>query len=176
MEKALFQIGSILKTHGVHGECVLLVNNDIVDAEIKLIDEPVFLYSEGLPVPFFVITQREKSSETYLVKFRGLETETLASEFVGSKVSIASDDFPDIELTDGVSIDLIDYTVVDTNAGEIGVVDDIVDYSGNIVVQVVSDNKEEFLFPYNETFIIEIDDDKKLIKVDLPEEMLDINK
>ena len=65
--------------------------------------------------------------------------------------------------------------VKDKTAGEIGVIDYIDKSSAQELVYIIKDD-EELIFPLIDEFIQEINLSEKIMKTDLPEGLLDINK
>jgi ribosomal 30S subunit maturation factor RimM len=63
---------------------------------------------------------------------------------------------------------LNDYTVLDENNESAGVVAGIEDFSGNVVLKVVSD-ENEFLIPFNDELLISIDRKRQKITLQIPE-------
>jgi 16S rRNA processing protein RimM len=90
---------------------------------------------------------------------------------VGSSVFLFKTEIivsPD-ELTDS---ELINYLLIDESLGEIGMISQVDNYSGNIVLTVNFRNKE-LLVPFNEDFLVLLDKQNKIIKLKLPEGLLD---
>ncbi|MDO8953139.1 MAG: hypothetical protein Q7U86_10975, partial [Draconibacterium sp.] len=152
--------------------------------ELVLEYEPQFEYSienadrffvelEGLLVPFFIVEDgfRFKTENSAILTFDGVESEKYAKRMVGSSVFLFKDEIIVMadELTDS---ELVDYLLVDEKLGEIGIIDQIDNYSGNIVF-TVNFKEKELLVPFNEDFLLEIDKQNKVIKLTLPEGLLD---
>ena len=165
------KIGYLKKTHGVRGELVLEFEPQY-EFSIENTDR-FFVEIDGLLVPFFLVEDgfRFKTNETAIVTFDGVETEKYAKRLAGSAVYLFRDE---IEVEQDIESDnkFVGYTLWDTNLGEIGIIQYVDDYSGNIVFTV--DYKgTELLVPFNEDLLAEIDDDKKIVKLRLPEGLTD---
>ena len=100
------------------------------------------------------------------------QTEKYAKRLVGCSAYLFRSEIID-EPENPASIGLIGYMVVDDKNYNVGKVIQIDDYSGNIVLTVVH-NGNELLIPFNEDFVIEIDDTLKKIKLQLPEGLFDL--
>lgn len=164
------KIGFFRKTHGVFGELVLefepQFENSIENAD------RFFVELEGLLVPFFIIEDgfRFKTDNTAILTFDGVESEKYAKRMVGSSVFLfTSEIFIHEELFES---ELVNYLLVDEKLGEIGNIDQVDNYSGNIVFTVNCKGKE-LLVPFNEDFLLEHDKHNKIIKLRLPEGLLD---
>ncbi len=165
------KVGFIRKTHGVFGELVLEFEPHF-EASIENADR-FFVELEGLLVPFFLLEDgfRFKTDITAIVTFDGVDSEKYAKRMVGSSVFLFKTEIivsPD-EINDP---GLVNYLLVDEILGEIGLIDQVDNYSGNIVFTVNFKGKE-LLVPFNEDFLLHLDKQNKIIKLRLPEGLLD---
>ncbi|MNT82127.1 16S rRNA-processing protein RimM [compost metagenome] len=62
---------------------------------------------------------------------------------------------------------------VDEALGELGEILEVNEYPQQFVATVLY-QETEILFPLNEDFIVEIDDEEKILTLDLPEGLLDV--
>jgi 16S rRNA processing protein RimM len=165
------KVGFFKKTHGVSGELVLEYEPQF-EYSIENADR-FFVELEGLLVPFFIVEDgfRFKTENSAILTFDGVESEKYAKRMVGSSVFLFKNEI--IVMTDELSdSELVDYLLVDEKLGEIGIIDQIDNYSGNIVFTVNFKGKE-LLVPFNEDFLLEIDKLNKVIKLRLPEGLFD---
>jgi 16S rRNA processing protein RimM len=165
------KVGFFRKTHGVYGELVLEFEPKF-EFSIEQA-ERFFVELDGLLVPFFVVEDgfRFKTENSAILKFDDVENEKYAKRMVGnsvylfkSEIVFATDEFFDSEL--------VDYLLIDEKLGEIGIIDQVDNYSGNIVITVQFKGKE-LLVPFNEDLLIELDKQNKIIKLRFPEGLLD---
>jgi 16S rRNA processing protein RimM len=165
------KVGFLKKTHGVSGELVIEYEPQF-EYSIENADR-FFVELEGLLVPFFIMEDgfRFKTENSAILTFDGVESEKYAKRMVGSSVFLFKNEIivMDDELSDS---ELVDYLLVDEKLGKIGIIDQIDNYSGNIVFTVNFKGKE-LLVPFNEDFLIEIDKQNKVIKLKLPEGLID---
>lgn len=164
------KVGFFKKTHGVYGELVLEFEPQF-EISVENADR-FFVELDGLLVPFFVLEDgfRFKTDNTAILSFEGVESEKYAKRMVGSSVYlfkeeiIVTDEFFDSEL--------VNFLLVDEVIGEIGNIEQVDNYSGNIVL-TVNFKGRELLVPFNEDFLIEIDKKQKQIKLALPEGLIE---
>jgi len=165
------KVGFFKKTHGVSGELVLEYEPQF-EYSIENADR-FFVELEGLLVPFFIVEDgfRFKTENSAILTFDGVESEKYAKRMVGSSVFLFKNEIivMDDELSDS---ELVDYLLVDEKLGKIGIIDQIDNYSGNIVFTVNFKGKE-LLVPFNEDFLLEIDKQNKVITLNLPEGLFD---
>ncbi|UCH14134.1 MAG: 16S rRNA processing protein RimM [Bacteroidales bacterium] len=167
----LYFLGTLVKTHGVKGSCVLALNN--LHPEEILEVESVFIEIDGLLVPFFISGFSDLGRTSILVTFDNMDSNAKAREFIGCKIYISADK---VNISDDLyskAADFTGYKVVDSRYGDIGKITEVMDIRENPLFKVRSGNNE-YMIPVNENIIKEINHNKKVIFTDLPEGLLDI--
>lgn len=171
----IIKIGKFQKTHALKGELNMISD---IDSDYFLEGHPVIIEYEGILVPYYIENIRTKGSTSFLVKIGGVDNEQDASKFVNKEVAILKKDaeeWLDDSLID--SNDLKGYKVIDTSSDiELGEIERIDDSTSNLLFIVKEENGEEIFVPANEDFIIEIDEENKIIKMNLPEGLVGLNK
>lgn len=165
------KVGFFRKTHGVFGELVLEFEPHF-EPSIENADR-FFVELEGLLVPFFLLVDgfRFKTDITAIITFDGVDSEKYAKRMVGSSVFLFKTEIivsPD-EINDS---GLVNYLLFDEILGEIGLIDQVDNYSGNIVFTVNFKGKE-LQVPFNEDFLLHLDKQNKIIKLRLPDGLMD---
>jgi 16S rRNA processing protein RimM len=166
------KIGYFKKTHGVQGQLVLEYEIQFETA----IEEcnRLFVEIDGLLVPFFIAEEgfRFKGANTAIVALDDVNTEKYAKRLVGAAVYLFKNE---IKIDDEMEIEALKgFLVIDETLGELGKIEFIDDYSGNIVLTI--DYKgNELLVPFNEDFLVEFNAEGKIIKLDLPEGLVESN-
>ena len=167
----VYWLGTISKTRGAGYSLVLKLNNKISDRFYEM--ESVFLEIEGLLVPFFINDAEPLDQKNILLNFDSVSTENQCKDLIGCKVYT---EFSDVIIPDKKKSQynyLIGFTLWDHKYGNVGKIGEILFYPDNPVFQVKQDQKE-IMVPLHEDLIIEIDSHKKLVKVNLPEGLLDL--
>lgn len=166
----VIRMGTLLKAHGVQGEMVLSVP-EYLDWSEDL--DCLVCQIDGILVPFFIESFREKSATAMLVKFQDVDSLEATSRFIGLKVflpkkfAVESDD-------DTLSWEsFIDWTAVDREVGKLGAITAIDDSTANILFQIRDGNRERII-PANEEWIDGIDEKKRLLTFNLPEGLADL--
>lgn len=165
------KIGFIRKMHGVHGDLVLEFEPEF---EWSVAEAERFLLEiDGLLVPFFLKEDgfRFKSTKTAIVSFLWVETEKYARRLVGCPVFLFQNEIVD-EAEEQLVSRFLHFTLVDEKLGEIGIITAADDFSGNLVFQVVYKGGE-LLVPFSEDFLISVDEEQKILKLNLPEGLID---
>jgi 16S rRNA processing protein RimM len=164
-------IGQITKLHGIHGE-VILVSENTFSNELKK-TEWVFLIIDGLPVPFRILESTLRSEDTAVLKIEGYNTPEESEELIGHDIYIEQ---KRRKSADKAAVDvhsIKDYLVIDRIRGKVGKASEVIDYDGNLVLQVWHEDIE-ILIPVDESIILGVDDDKREIFIDAPDGLLDL--
>ena len=168
----LFEIGKILKPHGVGGEVTVLFNK----ADFAEIPTDFYFFQlEGTYIPFFVEEFRFNSDVTARIKFEGIDTIEEASLYSTILVYVPNELI--IEVNTEVELlstwdQYIGYSVIDENSTLIGAIKSVDSSTLNVLFMVVKD-KEEFLIPATDDFILKIDSEQKVLYLNLPEGLFD---
>ena len=171
-EKNLFEIGKILKPHGVKGEVTVLFNKpEYADSDSNF----YFFLLDGMYVPFFVEEFLFNSNVTARLKFQGIDTIEKASTYANTLVYLPKELVKEPlqeEFYDSEWDKFVGYTIFDENLSNIGTIREVDSSTINVLFIVIKD-KEEVLIPATEDFILNIDNEKKQLHMKLPEGLLD---
>ncbi len=167
------KIGYLQKPHGIKGEIVLQLEDNYAES---LEEYPTFfLEIDQLLVPFFPTKEgiRIRSNESALIQFDWIENEIEAKKICGCQVYLDQNDL--ILNEEEITLhQLVGYTLFDKSVGKIGKIEQVDDFSGNMIFQVKFKG-EEVLVPFNEDFLIRFDEEKKEIELQCPEGIFDID-
>ena len=162
------EIGYISKTHGLKGHVILRLN------ELVRIDEQaiksIFLELNGSQVPYFIEECRPNNAG-YILKLETIDAVDMSKKLIGKK-AFALTDFI-LEEEESLN-EFISYTVIDSKLGNIGIIADVDEKTDNVIIKVIHPSGVEIILPFNDDFIIEIDDDLKTIHFDAPEGLIDM--
>ncbi|MDB5157316.1 MAG: rRNA processing protein RimM [Mucilaginibacter sp.] len=165
-----FRIGSVLKTKGLKGEMQMYVDFDNLDA----IDfNAIFIEISGKLAPFFVESIKYNQKNAAYLYLEDVDTIEKASALVRKDIYLPNKLKPKKRKSDFTLKDLVGFTAVDENEGELGEITAIHEYPQQLIAAVTYKNCE-VLFPLNEEIIVAIDVVKEILTVDLPEGLLDI--
>lgn len=168
------KIGFIQKPHGINGELVIRFQEQYYDSLEDA--STVFLEIEGLLVPFFIPNEgmRFRTGESAIMKLNWIETETQAQKLAGFSVFIKNEEIEIDEESFDVRM-LEGFILFDQLKNQIGTISAVNDFSGNIILDVIYLGKE-IMIPFNEDFLLDIDIQKKLITLDLPDGLLNLEE
>ena len=167
-KEEVFKIGVINKPHGVKGEVSFTFTDDIFD---RVDCDYLILLMDGILVPFFMEEYRFRSDNVALVKFEDIDTTEQARKFTNVEVYFPKK-FMD-EQEDVTSWNFfIGFRVEDVHHGYLGEITDVDDTTINVLFSIEKDG-EELLLPAHEEFIIDLDRKKKVMKVDVPDGLIE---
>ena len=167
-KEEVFKIGVINKPHGVKGEVSFTFTDDIFD---RVDCDYLILLMDGILVPFFMEEYRFRSDNVALVKFEDINTAEQARKFTNVEVYFPKK-FMD-EQEDVTSWNFfIGFRVEDVHHGYLGEITDVDDTTINVLFSIEKDG-EELLLPAHEEFIIDLDRKKKVMKVDVPDGLIE---
>lgn len=171
-KEEVYKIGIFNKPHGIHGELQFTFSDDIFD---RVDCEYVICSFDGIFVPFFIKEYRFRSDSSALMTLEGIDTAEQARMFTNVEVY-----FPVkyVDTTEEKELSwnfFIGFRMEDINHGFLGEVTDVDTTTVNTLF-VIAQEDEELLVPAQEEFIIGIDQEQKLITVDLPEGLLNLDE
>ena len=158
----MLQVGKVLKSHGVEGE-ILVGVRDLAPEDIN-IGEPVFVEFDGLPVPFFIRSFRQRGNDKAILAFEDVATLEDAEELVGRALWMEEDLFEDDE--EESFEDFVGWTVQG-----VGPVTAFLDIPANPSLEVETPDGPVIL-PLHEDLILSLDPDRRVLELSIPEGLL----
>lgn len=166
------QIGTIVKTHGIHGEVILEIKNPELIENIK---ESVLLELEGLLVPFFIDCFHPVSNQRIRVKFDWTNSDKQAKKLCSSPVYIPAGMHQINKTSVHETPELVeDFIVIDVRAGELGKVTQVIDNNNNLLMEITGNRNNPLLIPLHPDLIHEINSAEKTITIETPDGLLEI--
>ena len=159
------KIAQVLKSNGRDGE-LLMSFFDIAPEDIDL-EDPVFVEFDGLPVPFYFESFQQRGVSRALVRLTGVHNLTDADELAGRAVYVEDGVYEDEEE------DLTGWTVLDADGTKVGTVSAHEDIPGNPCIWVETGHGEA-LIPLREELVLEVDEEKQTLRMEIPEGLLDL--
>jgi 16S rRNA processing protein RimM len=166
-----FYLGYVKKTNGVQGAVELAL--DVDDPAKYKKKELVLLMIKDNLTPFFIelFTVRTK---TVLVKLKDVNTADDAKLLVGTSIYMPLTELPPLKGKNKFYYhEVIGFTAIDTQHGNIGIIEDIVELTSQAVIQIKSGNKE-ILVPMIDDFIVEVKKDTREFILSTPEGLVDM--
>lgn len=165
-----FLLGHISKLHGTKGEVVFHLDVDSPKEYSQM--ESVFIELNGELVPFFIEEIQIKNQKAE-VKLEDIDSTEQAEVLTGKELYLPLTNLPPLTGTSFYYHEIIGFNVYDKYYGDIGSIKEIVDLPGQTVAKVEYRN-QELLMPVTDPFILEVDRENKILKVDLPEGLVQL--
>ena len=159
------KIAAVLRSDGTEG-AVLLGFTSVSPDEIDF-QEPVFIYDDGLPVPYFISSLVRRGQMKAICRLTGLRSLEDSEELVGREVwsdSLAEDE-DDPAALEG-------WTVLSETGATVGVVTGYEDIPGNLCLYVRTSGGSEVLLPFHEDLLISADPTTETLILRIPEGLL----
>lgn len=165
-------IGKILKTFGNKGEVLVKPLTDFPERFKTL--NTVFLYNEN--AESFVINQKSKScafelnavrthKEKLVIKFTGYESIEQAQQLVGLFIEIEEKNRVILDDGEFYYYEVMNFAIY-SDGKKLGILSAVVNYGGNDLFVIKTENKKELLYPAMKDLILEIDYTHKKIIVE----------
>lgn len=171
---ARIAIGVIRKAHGVRGEASIEPWTDSPDRFSEL--ESIALVSpDESSVREMRIESVRVHGERALIKFAGVETPEEVQKLHNWTIEIPEDEARALEEDEYFLHDLVGLTLFDPQGKERGVVTDIYEGGGGMLLNVKRADGREFELPFAAQLCTEIDLEQKRMVVELPEGLDDLD-
>ena len=158
-------LGKISKTHGYDGT-VVLFSEQTLDDELADLHE-IFVMIDGLAVPFPVEELAIQTDTSAYLKLEFIDNQNEALELTGCE-AYAEVALQERDIEAG-SEQWIGFVVNDATYGNVGVLRQIKDYKGNIVLQIVDGVHKETLISLYPELVTHIDHTAKILHIQAPE-------
>src|SRR5215216_3618865 len=163
-EPVYLVVGFLRRPHGVQGEIIMDLHTDFPERlkrgkKLLVGEEHQLLVLEG-------IRQHQKG---VLVKFNGIDTSEEAGKFRNTWVYIKASDAPALPEGQLYQYELFGFQVVDENDAPLGQLVEIIETGANDVYVVRSESGKEILLPAIPSVILDLDADRRLMRVHLLE-------
>ncbi len=175
LREELIAIGHYNKPHGVVGEI-----SATVDVDYDVLQSLTCLVSEidGIYVPFFVNACRPKTADTVLLTIDGIASEQEAARLVNHDIFALKRDYSaasDEADADGYPLDyFIGFELQDSDEKRVGVIIAVDEQTENAIF-IIDRDGDELMVPANDDLIVEFDIDKRVMVMDLPQGLIDLN-
>ena len=168
----VYKIGLFNKPHGIHGELQFTFTDDVFD---RVDADYLVCLLDGIFVPFFIEEYRFRSDSSALVKLEGIDTAERARMFTNVEVYFPVKHAEEAEDGSLSWSFFVGFLMEDTRYGVLGEVVDVDTTTVNTLF-VVDTKDGELLVPDQEEFILDISREQKLITVELPEGLLNMDE
>lgn len=165
-----FYLGRVAKTHGIKGEITIKLDVDDPSAYHGM--KYFFLEINKVLTPFFV-EKITDSGDKFFVSIQDVKTVEAASALTGKSVYLPLELLPKLSGKQFYYHEVKGFMLIDTEKGELGPINDIIEYPTQAIIQVQKDGKE-ILIPILEHVIQKVDRKAKKLYVTAPEGLIEM--
>jgi 16S rRNA processing protein RimM len=166
-----YELGTIVKTHGLKGEVSCYLDVDIPEEYAKL--DSVFIEIKRNLEPYFIEKIQLTAGNRAIIKFEELNDLAAAEKVVHCKLYLPLDVLPNSEEDDFYLHEILNYAVVDAQKGKLGVISNIYEGAQQDLLGMSYQNKE-VLIPLVDAIVLQVNHSEQIIEVNLPEGLLEL--
>jgi ribosomal 30S subunit maturation factor RimM len=141
-------LGKITRVSGYEGAVTIRLERNFSENIPNM--ESVFLEIEGRPVPFLISNSEYSGADLLKLAFDGYESDAKVAEFVGCRVFLTkeiSDRKKDQNLHN-----ILNYTVFNQEKVQLGIIEEIIENPGQLLIVIHTADKREILIPLHEDY------------------------
>ena len=170
-QEEVYHIGRIGRPHGIKGELIFMFSDDVFD---HVDADYLILQVDGILVPFFIEEYRFRTDESVLLKLEGIDTQEQARELTNCEVFFPRSMAKSQE--EGISwAQIVGFRIVNgTERMPVGTINSVDDTTENVLLEVTSPTGKDLLIPAAPALIHDIDEEQRVIIMDLPEGLLSL--
>lgn len=165
-----FYLGRVAKTHGIKGEVTIKLD---VDDPSAYRDMKFFLLEINKVLTPFFVEKVTCSGDKFFVTIQDIKTVDAASALTGKEVYLPLEMLPKLSGKQFYYHEVKGYVLVDAEKGELGPINDVLEYPTQAILQVFKD-KKEILIPILDQVIQKVDRKAKILYIKAPEGLIDM--
>ncbi len=166
-----FYLGKIVRKHSFRGEVVIKLDTD--EPKIYQAMESIFVDLGNNLIPFFIEKSSLHKGNQLRVQFEGINSEEDADAILKSGIYLPLDLLPKLSGNQFYFHEVIGFTIVDVNFGDVGVLKSINDKAAQPLFEIKKGENEIFI-PMIDDFIKKIDRENKQIIIETPAGLIDL--
>jgi len=165
-----FYLGRIAKTHGIKGEVTIRLD---VDDPSAYHDMKYFLLEINKVLTPFFVEKLTCSGDKVFVKVQDINTVEAASALTGKEVFLPLELLPKLSGKQFYYHEVKGFLLIDEIHGELGPINDVIEYPTQAIIQVFKD-KKEILIPILDQVIQKVDRKTKKLYIKAPDGLIDM--
>ncbi len=166
-----FYLGKIVTKYSFKGEVVIKLDTD--EPELYKEMESVYVEFGSNLVPFFIEKSSLHKGNQLRVQFEDIYSEEAADSILKCGIYLPLNLLPKLTGNKFYFHEVIGFTVVDANFGEVGQIVHINDKAAQPLFEIDREGTEVFI-PMIDDFIKKVDREKKIIEVETPQGLIDL--
>ncbi len=168
-----FYLGIIARKHSYKGEVVIVIDSD--EPELYANIDAVFIDINNKLIPFFVEKILLQKGNQLRIKFEDIDNEEEAGNLLKMATYLPLTLLPKLEGDKFYFHEVIGFKIKDIKYGIIGEIISINDNTAQALFIIKTDDNKDVLIPLIDEFIKDVDRGNKLITVETPEGLIQMN-
>lgn len=165
-----YLLGKITRKHGLQGNVVLKLDTDQPEFYNKL--ESIFIEINGLLVPFFIQKSSFSKQDTLIIQFKN-GNEQMVEQTINKDVYLPLSTLPKLTGNQFYYHEVKGFQIIDEKNTKCGVIQSVNDQTAQHYF-ILELSGKEVIIPIIKDWIIEVNREEKIIKMQLPEGLLDV--
>lgn len=166
-----YYLGRILKPIGVKGNMLIFLDVDDPDQYKNL--DAVFVFVGGNLVPFLIKEIQLRPGKQAQVVFQDITSMDQTDILIGAGLYLPLAALPKLGENQFYFHEITGYKVIDEEFGEIGVVEKVLEYPKQALLQIIF-GKKEILIPIADEIIHKVDKENRIIHISTPNGLIEL--
>ena len=165
-----FYLGRVAKTHGIKGEVTIKLD---VDDPSAYRDMKYFLLEINKVLTPFFVEKVTCSGDKFFVSIQDIKSVEAASALTGKEAYLPLEMLPKLSGKQFYYHEVKGFLLIDAEKGELGPINDVLEYPTQAIIQVFKD-KKEILIPILDQVIQKVDRKARKLYIKAPEGLIDM--
>ena len=166
-----YYLGKITKKFSFRGEVIIFLDTDSPQFYYNI--KKLFINLNNVLTPFDISSVKPNKTNRIRVKINGIDNENDAEKLINKEIYLPKESLPKTDKNSFYYHEIIGYTILDQDSKKVGDITGVNDQTPQHLFQINTCEKKA-LIPINDKLIINVDKKNKIIKMDLPDGILDI--
>lgn len=165
-----YYLGTITKPHGLKGHLIVKLDTDVPEIYNNL--ESVFLYINGILVPFFISECQLINYNSLKIKFE--DSNSISFNLIGVELYMPLNTLPELKGKQFYYHEVLNFNLMNEKREVIGTIMEINDNGPQPLFKIRTLDDKELYIPIINDWIIEVNREENFILINLPEGILDL--
>lgn len=166
-----YYLGKITKKFSFRGEVIIFLDTDSPEFYYNV--KKLFIKINDVLTPFNISSIKPNKTNRIRVKINGIDTENETEKLINKEIYLPIESLPKTDKNSFYYHEIIGFTIICKDNKKVGNITGVNDQSPQHLFQINTSGKKS-LIPINDKLIIKVDKKNKIMKMDLPDGILDI--
>ena len=166
-----YYLGKITKKFSFRGEVIIFLDTDSPEFYYNI--KKLFIKINDVLTPFNISSVKPNKTNRIRVKINGIDTENDTEKLINKEIYLPIESLPKTDKNSFYYHEIIGFTIIGKDNKKVGNITGVNDQSPQHLLEINVSGKKS-LIPMNDKLIIKVDKKNKIMKMDLPDGILDI--